>query len=172
MICKTLNDIYEAKPPTYEEMRKNENKWWREGFIAAKFCEYAEWNDASICFPANDAGDDVFIKYSNNSYPFQIAEMAPKNPDVKKEFPQSHDTEDGLLISAPYSSLKNEIKKFVCSLVEAKNGKNYANQDNINLLLYLNPPGAVCIDADTDIDKDELGSVDKRFEPDFYGCEA
>lgn len=156
MICKTLNEIDEAKPPTYEEMRENKNKWWREGFVAVKFCKEAKWNDALICFPANDAGDDVFVKYGGNSYPFQIAEMASRNPDVKNEFPQSNDTGVGLLVSEPYGSLKGEIKKFVCRLVKIKNNKHYASQDNMNLLLYLNTPDAVYIGADTDIDRAEL----------------
>lgn len=156
MICKTLKDIYTTKPATNAAIRKSENKLWREGLVAVKFCEYFAWDDAYICFPANDAGDDVFVRHVGNLYPFQITEMAPRNKKVQEAFPKSKTMEHGLLLSEPYGSLENEVSQFVCELVQKKDDKNYANQSNMNLLIYINPDGAVFIDPDQDINQAEL----------------
>lgn len=83
--CKTLDNIRKNAPP-YEALRNNENKQWRESWVAAKFCESLNWTGALICVPTEDNGDDVFVRHDNKSYAFQIAEMAPRDPLVEKKF--------------------------------------------------------------------------------------
>lgn len=150
-LCKTLDDIRKNAPP-YEELRNNKNKQWRESWVTAKFCESLNWADALVCVPAEDKGDDVFVKHDKKSYPFQITEMAPRDPLVTKNLPSSKEDENGLISCEVYGSLAPQITDLVNSLVQKKNQKGYANQENMNLLIYLNLPGALFIDAEEDID--------------------
>ncbi len=141
---------------SYEDLRKDENKQWREGWVASKFCKYANWNNALICFPSEDKGDDVFIKYDEKYYPFQIAEMAPRDPAVAKNLPESKEDENGLVTCEVYGSLEPRITTLIEHLVQKKNKKFYADQENMNLLVYLNSPDALFIDAEEDINTNVL----------------
>lgn len=136
---KTISQIFNLKPTSYAEMRSNKNKWWREGFVAAKFCEYFKWTNALIYFPQFDIGDDVLIKHQNNNYPFQITELAPSNPRVKEQFPQAIRIDD-ITISDPYNSICTETTETIIALIDIKQKKHYADQNSINLLIYINPP--------------------------------
>lgn len=150
-ICRTLDEIKKAAPP-YKALRNNENKQWRESWVAAKFCESLGWTDALICVPAKDDGDDVFVKHDNKSHPFQIAEMAPRDRLVMKNLPSSKEDENGLISCEVHGSLGPQITYLVQTLVQKKDEKFYANQEDMNLLIYLNPSGALFIDAEEDID--------------------
>jgi len=154
-LWKTLDNIRKNAPP-YEELRNNENKQWRESWVAAKFCESLNWDDALVRAPTDDKGDDVFVKHYNKSYPFQITEMAPRDPSVAKNLPSSKKNENGLISCEVYGSLASQITYLVETLVQKKNQKCYANQENMNLLVYLNPPGALFIEEEADIDKAAL----------------
>lgn len=151
--CKTLNDIINTKPPS-EFLRDNEHKQWRESWVAAKFCEGLKWTKARVCIPPQDQGDDVFVEYDNKSFPFQIAEMAPRDPSVVNHLPSSTEDENGLISYEVYGSLSAQVTNLVQNLVQKKDKKNYTNQEKMNLLIYLNPP--IMIDAEEDIDKPSL----------------
>ncbi len=154
MNWKTQQDFKGKIRPPYSEMRSNKFKRWREEFLAVKFCEGVSWDAALICSPDRDEGDDVFIKNGEHCYPFQITELAPKNPEVADVFPQSRNI-GGEFMLKPYGSLKDEIGRSVLSLVQAKDNKCYADQESMNILIYINPPNVV-VDVSLDIDKEAL----------------
>jgi len=150
-ICKTLDNI-KKNSPRREVFRNNKNKQWRENWVAAKFCESLNWVGALVCTPVKDHGDDVFIKHDNKSYPFQVAEIAPHDPGVVKNLPLSKKDKNGLISCEVHGSLAPQMTTLIKALAQKKDQKCYANQENMNLLIYLNPPGAPIIDTKEDID--------------------
>ncbi len=82
--------------------------------------------------------------------------MAPRDPLVASKFPLSREGKNGTVSCEVYGSLAPQITCLVSTSVQKKEKKGYTNPENMNLLIYLNPPGAIFIDAGEDIDTDAL----------------
>lgn len=125
----------------------------REGWMAAQFCLFQCWPDAIIDQPTDERGTDVIIRYARHEYHFQMTEIHPLSPDIKKISPVigKRSFDDHSVMSGSYGDQKSEVLKMVEHIVGLKEKKRYANPEKMNLLVYLRSP-RVSIDPELDLD--------------------
>lgn len=139
--------------PTIDTFRKNENKDWREEWVAKKFSDIYLASTPFEISSAESKNDsvDIYLKIREKDIPFQIVEFARRSEENKEIF--------GEYEHMPYGSLKKEVLLAVKRILDKKDKKQYSDVSDLSLLIYLNPR---CILCPEDFDETSLKEVAEK----------
>lgn len=133
--------------PDYQTWRSNAYSKERELKCVQHFCKLAELHNAAL-FPeeSQSSSVDVWLENGGRKYKIQVVEIAPKDPNVLKEF------QDAIHVGV-YGALDAQVARVINAAIKDKENKNYTDANELNLLIYWTGPHEIpIIDLDEDID--------------------